>query len=93
MIGSAAMSDRRWDTDERGEGVHSIIFGVPDIEDALAHAKELGYPVSAAFGFGGNEPWKHKLEVFKEAVVGEALGTLIGFGEIRYADGVISGQS
>ena len=30
-----------------------------------------------------------KLARFQEAMVGDVLGTLIGFGEIRYADGVI----
>ena len=75
--------------DQRGEGVLSVVFGVPDIEEACAHAKTLDYAVSPIIGLSGDEPWAHKLARFQEAMVGDVLGTLIGFGEIRYADGVI----
>lgn len=76
--------------EERGEGVLSVVFGVRDIEEANAHARQLGYPVSPIIGFAGDEPWKHKLECFRETIIGDALGTLLGFGEIRYAEGVIA---
>ncbi|WP_176593949.1 hypothetical protein [Sphingobium sp. EM0848] len=76
--------------EERGEGVLSMVFGVPDMEEACEHASQLGYQVSPVIGFGGNEPWKHKLPVFKEATVVDMLGTMMAFGEIGYADGVIA---
>ena len=75
--------------EKKGEGVLSVVVGVRDIEEASTHARQLGYPVSQIIGFSGDEPWKDKLESFREAIIGDALGTLLGFGEIRYAEGVI----
>ena len=74
---------------ERGEGIHAMVFGVPNIEESSDHARQLGYGVSPTIGFAGSEPWKHKLETFKEAVVGDFMGTMVCFGEIRYPDGVV----
>jgi len=78
--------------EQRGEGVLSMVFGVPNIEEACDHARQLDYQVSPITGFSGDEPWMHKLETFKQAIVGDVLGTLIGFSEIRYADGVIGNR-
>ena len=75
--------------EERGEGVLSMVFGVPDIEEASEHARQLDYQVSPIIGLSGDEPWMHKLESFKEVMIGDFLGTIMSFGEIRYADGVI----
>ena len=74
---------------DRGEGVFSVVFGVRDLEEASEHARQLGYPVSPVFSLSGDEPWKHKMESFQEVVIGDMLGTLMGFGEIRYAEGVV----
>ena len=74
---------------ERGEGVLSVVFGVRDLAEASEHARQLGYPVSPVIPLAGDEPWKHKLESFREAIIGDVLGTLMGFGEIRYAEGVM----
>ena len=75
--------------EKKGEGVLSVVFGVRDIEEANTHARQLGYRVSQIIGLAGDEPWKDKLESFREAIIGDALGTLLGFAEIRYAKGVI----
>jgi len=78
--------------EQKGEGVLSVVVGVPDIEEASEHAKQLGYPVSPIIGLSGDEPWKHKLESFREAIIGDVLGTRLGYGEIRYAAGIIESK-
>jgi hypothetical protein len=76
----------------RGESVFAVVFGVPDIEKARAHAESLGYQTSPLLESIGGEPWGHQLLSLKESAIGEFAGTLLLFGEITYPDGVFRTQ-
>jgi hypothetical protein len=81
-------SHLRQELERRGEGLWGMTFGVPDIRKARDHAIRLGYEVSVVIENTGAEPWHHKTETMKEAIVGEFLGTKLIFGEIVYREGV-----
>nr|WP_087573181.1 MULTISPECIES: hypothetical protein [unclassified Sphingomonas]AJW29509.1 hypothetical protein pJE1_087 [Sphingomonas sp. JE1] len=75
--------------DERGESLFAVVFGVPDLADAQAHARSLGHDADFVVDDLGRGPWSNKLLTMKEAVVGEIFGATFAFGEIRYRDGVL----
>lgn len=76
--------------EERGEGVLTVVFGVRDIHDAQENARRLGYQPSDIIELAGDEPYLHKLETMREVIATDMLGTFMSFGEIRYADGVVT---
>lgn len=77
---------------QRGEGLFGVVFGVPDMEEARARARELGYTPSELLGPNGNEPWAGKTVKMQESVVGTVLNSLLVFGEIEYREGVFTTQ-
>src|SRR5690606_28382236 len=75
--------------EQRGEGLLGVIFGVADIEEARKRALGLGYEISPLIENRGDEPYAHETETMKETVIGNFLNSLIVFGEIKYAPGVV----
>jgi hypothetical protein len=74
---------------ERGEGLLGVVFGVPDIEEALDRARGLGYQPSELFGVAETDSWKHQVTALKESVVGEFMNSVFSFGEIEFASGTL----
>ena len=80
------MARRAWDfLDQRGEGVYSVIVGVPDLEEGLEHARSLGYSPGALLTLDVDAPWRRKLD-FKQCIVERFLGSNLLMSEIRYPD-------
>jgi hypothetical protein len=77
---------------QNGEGLWTVVFGVPDIQEARARAERLGYQTSDLIENPEDAPWQHQTKVMKESVVGEFMNSIFVFGEIEYADGVFQTQ-
>jgi 4-hydroxyphenylpyruvate dioxygenase-like putative hemolysin len=75
--------------ERHGEGLMSVVFGVPDIEEAQKRAASLGYAPSDIIQNQGDEPYAHETETMKEVVVGEVINARFVFGEIRYHDDLL----
>ena len=59
---------RYWDKLQRfGEGTCTIIFGVEDIDAAIARAKEQGVNLDFEVKLEGDEPWLKRFSLFREA--------------------------
>ncbi|MBK5264617.1 MAG: VOC family protein [Alphaproteobacteria bacterium] len=59
---------RYWEKLERfGEGTCTIIFGVEDIDAAIARAKEEGADLDFEVTLEGDEPWLQRFSEFREA--------------------------
>lgn len=81
----------------RGEGVAAVIFGVPDLDEAMDHARTLGYAPGEvvsidSYPAAGPPPWVSHYEVLKESVIASFMNTTLLFGEVVHADGVIQTQ-
>ena len=65
-----------------GEGFYALVFGVADLEQAMAHVKQLSGRAPYALG----DPPQQVLERFdiaREAIVGELGGIRVMLGEFR----------
>ncbi|MEU6702013.1 hypothetical protein [Pseudonocardia sp. NPDC046786] len=57
-----------WERLQRfGEGTCTIVFGVPDIDAAIAHAAEEGVELDFEVKLEGDEPWLERFSQFREA--------------------------
>ena len=57
-----------WDRIQKfGEGTCTIIFGVPDVDAAIARAKENGVELDWEAKLEGDEPWLRRFKSFREA--------------------------
>jgi len=72
---------------QRGEGVFAVVFGVPDLDEATARARSLGFTGDFVIDDLGPGPWSERTESFKEIAVGEIMNTVFAFGEITYRPG------
>jgi len=75
--------------EQRGEGMWGVIFGVEALEKARERARSLGYQPSPVVTESEDSPWRGKT-VVKESRATEFLGTWLIFGEIDYAEGVVT---
>ena len=75
--------------EQRGEGMWGVIFGVDNLEAARERARTLGFTPSPVVGEAPDTPWAGKVQV-QESRATEFLGTWLIFGEIGYADGVVT---
>jgi len=59
---------RYWERLQRfGEGTCTIIFGVPDIDEAIERAKSHGVDLDFEVKLEGDEPWLQRFDSFREA--------------------------
>ena len=57
-----------WDRLQKfGEGTCTIVFGVPDIDDAISRAGAAGAPLDFEVQLNGDEPWLSRFKHFREA--------------------------
>ena len=75
--------------ERRGEGMWGVIFGVENLENARERARALGYTPTPVVGEAPDTPWAGKVEV-RESRATEFLGTWLIFGQIGYAEGVVT---
>lgn len=78
----------RQDLESRGEGLWSVVFGVPDLAQARARAERLGYQISDIIERSEGAPWEHQTPVMRETLVGTFMNGGFIFGQVEYADGV-----
>jgi hypothetical protein len=70
LIAPLRESGTIWERIQRwGEGTVSIVFGVPDIDKAVAHANANGGEFLFNLVLDGTEPWLKRFKTFKEAKV------------------------
>jgi len=73
----------------RGEGFWGLVYGVDNLEEAIDHARALGWPARSPNPRPPEAALHHwtttVLEV-REAVIGEILGVNLLFGKITYAE-------
>jgi 4-hydroxyphenylpyruvate dioxygenase-like putative hemolysin len=65
-----------------GEGFYSLVFGVADLDQAMAHVKQLSGRAPYALG---DPPPKvfERFDIAREAIVGELGGIRVMLGEFR----------
>lgn len=78
-------ADRFQYLEEHGEGVFRLIFGVPDIGEAVARARSMGHEVPIeASAFDLNPEWEDRFEKMDEALMSEPIhGIRIAFSQIE----------
>ena len=75
-----------------GEGLHSIVFGVKNVETHRERIMTLGVGASDIMKDDPSTPWAGKVKL-KEFIVGQnGMATPLVFGEIECGEGVIAVQ-
>lgn len=71
--------------EEHGEGVFRVVFGVPDIDDAVARARGMGHDVPVQLtAFDLNPSWRDRFDRMDEAFVADTVhGVRIAFSQIE----------
>ncbi len=70
LIAPMQQSGRYWDRIQRfGEGSVTIVFGVADIDAAIARAKDHDAPLCFHIELAGDEPWLNRFKLFREAKI------------------------
>lgn len=75
---------------EPGEGCYAVLYGVPDLEPAVARAKAEGYTPSGLVIGGGDAtvPWAGKYKVFHEIDVCKFMNTDFLYCMVEYPNHV-----
>ena len=74
---------------DKGEGLMSIVFGVRDLEKTCKRLAADGFEPGEFWGNHPDSPWRDRV-VIRESALGMHLNTYMIFGEIDYADGVVT---
>lgn len=70
LIAPMQQSGRYWDRIQRfGEGSVTIVFGVADIDAAIARAEHHNAPLRFHIELAGDEPWLNRFKLFREAKI------------------------
>ena len=65
-----------------GEGFYSLVFGVADLDRAMAHVKQLSGRAPYALGDPPQQVFE-RFDIAREAIVGELGGIRVMLGEFR----------
>ena len=78
-------ADRFEFLERHGEGVFRVIFGVPDIGEAVARARSMGHEVPIeASAFDLNPQWRDRFQLMDEALFAKPIhGVRMAFSQIE----------
>jgi hypothetical protein len=79
--------------EERGEGIATVVIGVPDLDEAIERAEKAGYPVrhiiedsrhenARDVNHEMGEPLKAPFKIIREAMITPFNSVIMAFGEI-----------
>ena len=70
LIAPMQQSGRYWERIEKfGEGTVTIVFGVANLDAAVARAEDHGAPLRFNIELTGDEPWLNRFKLFREAKI------------------------
>jgi hypothetical protein len=78
--GGRAYDAVRAELDRHGEGFHSLVFGVADLDAAAAAAASVGVPVTRRSSFTGSARWAERFRRLDEAMLEPLHGVPVVLG-------------